>query len=87
MENLNDALILLVAGMGTVFFILLFIIYFSKFMIFIINKYVPEEKLGTVRRTAATTAEIPSKVVAAITTAINTASQGKMKVTKIEKEN
>ncbi len=46
MENLTpmqQALLLMCVGMGTVFVILILIIYLSKGMIILINKFAPEE--------------------------------------------
>lgn len=85
MENINEALILMVVGMGTVFLILLFIIYFSKWMIALINKYVPED-VQQVAKNSNAPSTIPSNIIAAITSAVNIATQGKAQVTKIEKE-
>lgn len=85
MENINEALILMVAGMGTVFLILLFIIFFSKWMILLINKYVPEEQRVAVQKSGAPAA-VPANIIAAITAAVNIATKGKAQVTKIEKE-
>lgn len=85
MENLNEALLLLCVGMGTVFVILLVIIYFSKGLIALINKYLPEEK--QLQTAEISTTAIPGKVIAAITAAVNIASNSKAAITKIEKNN
>lgn len=74
---------LLTVGMGTVFFALLIIIYFSKGMIWVINRYFPEETVSA--EIKSNDALIPSKIVAVITAAVNIASGGKAKVSKIEK--
>lgn len=74
---------LLAVGMGTVFLVLFIIIYFSKGMIWLINRYFPEEQAPAAKVAAVGT--VPSKIVAAITTAVNIASGGKAKVDKIEK--
>lgn len=65
--------------MGTVFITLIFIIYFSQGMIWLINRYFPEEPAGS------PATGVPNKVAAAISTAVNIASGGKAKVAKIEK--
>ena len=70
MENLETALLLMVVGMATVFAILLLVIYLGKLLISLVNKYAPP---------------IPGNIVAAITAAVNVVTQGKGKVTKIEK--
>lgn len=86
MENINTALMLMAVGMGTVFLILFFIIYFSKGLIVLINKYVPEDTRQTVSRASARVSEIPAATVAAITAAVNAASGGRARVTQIDRE-
>ena len=82
MNPINEALKLLAIGMGTVFLVLLFIIYFCKGMIWFINKYLPEE---TAAQKVKTDAAVPAKVVAAINATNGIASYGKARNTKIEK--
>lgn len=85
MGNMNIALTLLAVGMGTVFIVLLFVIYFSKGMIMVINRFWPEQE--TAKPGQKSQGNVPAKIVAAITTAVNVASGGKASVYKIEKEN
>ncbi|MFI3320905.1 MAG: OadG family protein [Rikenellaceae bacterium] len=89
MENLNTALTLMAVGMGTVFIILLCIINFSKLLIMAVNRYAPEEvkEVKKSRNAAAnqSTTKTSPKLVAAISTAVNIATDGKMQVQKIEK--
>lgn len=86
MNSINEALMLLAIGMGTVFLVLFFIIYFCKGMIWFINRYLPEEVAATPALEAVkNTAEVPSKVIAAISAAVGVASKGKAKIVKIEK--
>ena len=84
MENLETALLLMVVGMATVFAILLLVIYLGKLLISLVNKYAPEEQ-HLVKHGAIVSAPIPGNIVAAITAAVNVVTQGKGKVTKIEK--
>ncbi|MFI3315684.1 MAG: OadG family transporter subunit [Rikenellaceae bacterium] len=86
MENLDTALTMLAIGMGTVFFILVFIIFFCKLLITLVNKYVPLEEIEKAKATNSPVGSMSPKVVAAISAAINIASAGKMKVAKIEKK-
>ena len=81
MENLETALLLMVVGMATVFAILLLVIYLGKLLISLVNKYAPEEQ-PLVKQGAKVSAPIPGNIVAA---AVNVVTQGKGKVTKIEK--
>ena len=86
MENFNEALMLMVVGMGTVFIMLLFIIYFSQLLIMIINKYIPVEVKAKSLKTSRGTSGVSPKVIAAISTAVNVASSGTMRVAKIDKK-
>ncbi|MCD8185591.1 MAG: OadG family protein [Rikenellaceae bacterium] len=82
MDNLNQALLLLGVGMGTVFLILLLVIFCSRGLIAVINRWFPEKSaVPAVVQAAA----IPAKTVAAITAAVHTACRGKARVVKIEK--
>jgi len=85
MENLELALLLMVVGMATVFAILLIIIYFGKLLIYLVNKYAPEEVIP-VKRTAGP-APIPANILAAITAAVNVVTSNKGKIVKVEKQN
>ena len=75
MENLETALLLMVVGMATVFVILLIVIY----------KYAPEEVVPVKQTSSQAPVPIPGNILAAITAAVNVVTQGKGKVTKVEK--
>lgn len=45
MDNLGIGLLLMVVGMVTVFIILLIVIYLSKILISLVNKFAPNEEL------------------------------------------
>lgn len=83
MENFDTALLLMVVGMATVFAILLAIIFLGKFLILLVNKYAPEEVVA-VKKTSPPNA-IPPHILAAITSAVKVVTQGKGKITKIDK--
>lgn len=85
MENLETALLLIVVGMTTVFAILLIVIYLGKFLIYLVNKYAPEEILSV--KKIAEPAPIPANILAAITAAVNVVTSNKGKIVKIEKQN
>lgn len=87
MENMETALLLLVVGMGTVFTILLLLIYLGKFLIALVNKYAPEEEVAAKQIMPKGPLPIPSNVLAAITAAVNVVTHGKGKITKVEKIN
>ena len=85
MENIETAILLMVVGMATVFVILLIVIYLGKLLITLVNKYAPEEVAPAKQETPRGTAPIPGNILAAITAAVNVVTQGKGKVTKVEK--
>ena len=85
MENLETALLLMVVGMATVFVILLIVIYLGKLLIASVNKYAPEEVLPAKKEVQKGPAPVPANILAAITAAVNVVTQGKGKVTKVEK--
>ncbi|MDR0954511.1 MAG: OadG family protein [Rikenellaceae bacterium] len=83
MNSFSDALMLMAVGMGTVFIALLLIIFCSRGLIAVINRWFPEQEVAPVVKKAA---EIPAKTLAAITAAINIATNGKARVEKVEKK-
>ena len=85
MENIETAILLMVVGMATVFVILLIVIYLGKLLISLVNKYAPEEVIPVKRETPRGPAPISGNILAAITAAVNVVTQGKGKVTKVEK--
>ncbi|WP_303011459.1 OadG family protein [uncultured Bacteroides sp.] len=85
MENIETALLLMVVGMATVFVILLIVIYLGKLLIASVNKYAPEEVLPAKKEAQKGPAPVPANILAAITAAVNVVTQGKGKVTKVEK--
>ncbi|WP_071145981.1 OadG family protein [Bacteroides ihuae] len=85
MENIETALLLLVVGMGTVFAILTLVIYLGKLLIFLVNKYAPEEEILIKQIPAKGPAPIPGNIIAAITAAVNVVTHGKGKIAKVEK--
>lgn len=87
MDNMETALLLLFVGMGTVFAILLLLIYLGKFLIALVNKYAPEEEVAAKQIMPKGPLPIPGNVLAAITAAVNVVTHGKGKITKVEKIN
>lgn len=83
MTPFNYALMLMIVGMGTVFVALLLMIFSSKALIHLVNRWVPEEKIPEkVKQVAA----ISSKKIAVITAAVSIASKGKARIVNIEKK-
>ena len=85
MENLETAFLLMVVGMATVFVILLIVIYLGKLLISLVNKYAPEEVVSVKQTSSQAPVPMPGNILAAITAAVNVVTQGKGKVTKVEK--
>lgn len=84
MENLSEALLLLLVGMTTVFCVLIIVIALGKGLILFVNKYIPEaakEKPSSEANRRPTPAQIT-----AITQAIETITQGKGYIINIEKK-
>lgn len=84
MENLETALLLMVIGMTTVLIILLVVMYLGKGLIFMVNKFAPEE-VTVDKKITRGAAPIPGNVLAAINAAVTVVTQGKGKVAKVEK--
>ncbi len=84
MENLSTAFMLMAVGMVTVFIILLVVIILGKLLTALVNKYAPAEEVAPAKQSKAPVA-IPGNILAAITAAVNVVTQGKGKVTKVEK--
>ena len=82
MDNLGIGLLLMVVGMVTVFIILLIVIYLSKILISLVNKFAPNEEPVTVSPQRAIA---DNESVAAIKAAVKVLTAGKGKVVKIEK--
>ncbi|MCQ2335709.1 MAG: OadG family protein [Paludibacteraceae bacterium] len=84
MENLIYALELMGIGMGTVFVVLILVIELGKLLILLVNKIAPEEAKPQAK--SATPVAVMPNVAQAIAKAINTITEGKGKVEKIEKQ-
>lgn len=90
MENIETGLLLMAVGMTTVFMILLIVINLGKGLIYLVNKYAPEEivvkKQPTVAaRTVQPTGQLSNQETAAVVAAVSAATFGQGKVVKIEK--
>lgn len=85
MENLSIALLLMLVGMTTVFAILLIVIYLGKLLIALVNKYAPEEPSLAQTGGAGGQQPIPANILTVINAAVTVATQGKGKVTHVER--
>ena len=81
-EGFSTAFMLLAVGMITVFTILALIVLFGNILISLINKYLPEQKIGRIVGQAAQ-GSIDPKKMAAIVSAVDVVTGGKAKVTSI----
>ena len=83
-DNMQNAITLMVVGMMTVFLILFLLVTFSKLLIRVVNRYIPEpvkEKLSVLTDQATLA---PNKF-AAIIAAVEAITKGKGRIQKIEK--
>ncbi len=85
MENLPQALQLLLVGMLTVFVILLVVIYLGKELIFFINKFAPEEKVVKKTVSAPSASTVDANTQAIIRAAVSQLTGGKGTASKIQK--
>ena len=83
-DIMQNAIMLMVVGMTTVFLILFLLIIFSKLLIHLVNRYVPIPIEGKKRISSDQTA-ITSSKFAAIIAAVETITKGKGNIEKIEK--
>ena len=85
LSPMTQALTLMLVGMGTVFVVLILVIYLSQFMITIVNKVAPEAEAKPVKLAASAAAAVEPGVEAAIRQAIAQVVPGAT-VTKIVKK-
>ncbi len=81
-EYIQEAWTLLGVGMVTVFIILMVVVLIGNTIIRVVNRYFPESDNGKV----AAERSFGNSRVAAITAAVNMVTQGKGRITKIEKK-
>lgn len=87
MDNIGEALQLLVVGMLTVFVILLIVIFLGKGLIALVNKYAPEEQVPQKKVTAMGSVVTPvdAQTKSIIDAAVSQLTGGKGVVSKIQK--
>ena len=85
-ENMQTALMLMAVGMTTVFVILFLLVTFSKILIRIVNRYIPEVIQETAK-TSRNVPTIPSGKLAVIVASIEAITGGTGRIEKIEKKN
>jgi oxaloacetate decarboxylase gamma subunit len=87
-EELSLALQLLGIGMGTVFLILSFVVLSGNALIRIVNRYMPAPAKApkSTPRTGGGSAAIAPDTLAAIVAAVDAVTDGKGKITSIEKK-
>ena len=81
MGNYEQAFILLITGMSTVFIILMIVVLIGRVSISILNRF-PEKVLVLPKNTIGV---LTQKKMVALTVAVNIATQGQAKVVKIER--
>lgn len=85
MSNIGFALQLMGIGMITVFIILALVVLIGNVIIRFVNKYLPEEVSKKVQQVTNQAEEVNRKKLAAIVSAVNIVTEGKGRVTNIEK--
>jgi len=82
-EDLSTAVMLMGVGMITVFIVLLLVVLVGNSLILFVNKFVPEE----IKTTKQSSPVFQAEKLAAITTAVEIFTEGKGRITKIDKIN
>ena len=86
-ENFSSALILLVIGMVTVFVILALVVLMGNLLIRVVNHLFPETIHLKHITPPASGSDIPPSKMAAIIAAVDLFTEGKGKITRIDKQN
>lgn len=86
MDNLFEAVKLLIVGLTTVFAVLLIIIYGGKLLIKAVNKFIPEEEPVLAKQVSAAPQAVSPQVAKVIEEAVNQITGGSGQVIKIEKQ-
>lgn len=87
MENLNEALSLLLVGMITVLVILYLVVLIGNLVIRFTNRFIPEESIA-VKKEIATGKTVPTHPakIAAVIAAVEAVTGGKGRIEKIDKK-
>jgi oxaloacetate decarboxylase gamma subunit len=87
MDNnaINEALQLLLVGMGTVFIILGLVVFLGRQLIGAVNRWMPEAVSTNISPSAAPSSAIEPGVLAAIVAAVDSVTGGKGNVEHVEK--
>ena len=85
MENLFEALKLMLVGMVTVFVILLIVINLGKLLIYLVNKYAPAEVEAPKKAAAPAAQSVDAGVKAVLEAAVAQITGGKGRISKITK--
>lgn len=84
-HNLNNALIIMLVGMITVFIILSLVVVIGNLIIKITNKYPAETKKNLDNKTSTPSNLASSQTIAALVAAVDITTLGKGKITNITK--
>ena len=82
-HSISDAIVIMIVGMATVFFILWIVVMIGNTLIRLSNKFWPEA--ASIKKTIQTTTVSSDGTIAAIVAAVDVATHGKGKITKISK--
>jgi len=85
-ENLNSGVVLLMVGMITVFTILFLVISTGKVLILIVNRYFPEKGSISQREIEKVSISHPdNKIVSVLNSVVEEITEGRGKITRIDK--
>jgi oxaloacetate decarboxylase gamma subunit len=84
--SISTAITLMVVGMITVFLVLFLVYITGNILIRAINRWIPDTSIPVPVNSGSPSSEIPSKTIAAITTAVEIVSDGKAQIINIEKQ-
>ncbi len=85
MSDISQAIELLAVGMITVFTILTMVFFLGRFIIFVVNRYLPEITPLSVNKASRSSAPISNKHIAILTSVVHKVTKGKGHPSHIEK--
>jgi Na+-transporting methylmalonyl-CoA/oxaloacetate decarboxylase gamma subunit len=85
MNDISQAFELLAVGMITVFTILTMVFFLGRFIIFIVNRYLPETTPLVARESVPSNPSISNKHIAVLTSVVHKVTMGKGHLSHIEK--
>jgi Na+-transporting methylmalonyl-CoA/oxaloacetate decarboxylase gamma subunit len=85
MSDISQAIELLAVGMITVFTILTMVFFLGRFIIFVVNRYLPEITPIALKKTTQSSTSISNIHIAVLTSVVHKVTKGKGHLSHIEK--